>query len=148
MSSKGKGPRRPGRGSGPRDYEVGYGKPPRHSQWKPGQSGNPKGRPKQMKDVTALLHEALYRPVTMTQNGRRRRMPLVQVLVEGLIRLSVKGDPKARRDLFKLLDRHPGAAKRQELFRLITPDMSPQEAADAYRATLRAIDGVIDPDEG
>ena len=28
------------------DYEVGYGKPPKSRQWKPGQSGNPKGRPK------------------------------------------------------------------------------------------------------
>ena len=30
----------------PRDYEVGYGKPPKHTQWKPGQSGKPSGRPK------------------------------------------------------------------------------------------------------
>ena len=41
------------------DYEVGYGKPPRKSQFKPGQSGNPKGRPKGRKGFSTILVEEL-----------------------------------------------------------------------------------------
>ena len=40
-------------------YEVGYGKPPKRTQWKPGQSGNPKGKKKGLKSVKQLF---LYQP--------------------------------------------------------------------------------------
>jgi len=43
----------------PDDYEVGYGKPPKHGQFKPGQSGNPKGRPKGRKNFPVLLEMCL-----------------------------------------------------------------------------------------
>jgi hypothetical protein len=75
-------------------------------------------------------------------------MPRIQVLLEGLSHLSANGDPKARRDLFALIKRHPGATKHQEPLRIITPDMSPQEASKLYAATLTAIDGLVEPDEG
>ena len=45
------------------DYEVGYGKPPRHSRFVKGQSGNPRGRPAGAKNFTTLLEEALNEPV-------------------------------------------------------------------------------------
>lgn len=53
-----------------RDDKVGYGKPPQSSRWKPGQSGNPKGRPRV--DRTGLLQEAaliLSEPVTARNAG-------------------------------------------------------------------------------
>src|SRR5215469_5153687 len=55
-----------------RDYEVGYGKPPRSSRFKKGQSGNPRGRPSGSKNLSTLLSEALNEPVIVTENGRRR----------------------------------------------------------------------------
>ena len=41
------------------DYEVGYRRPPRHSRFKPGQSGNPRGRPNRSKNINTLMQEEL-----------------------------------------------------------------------------------------
>ena len=60
------------RRNGNRDYDVGYGKPPVHSQFKKGQSGNPTGRRKGMKvDLVASLERALAQEVTIVEQGRR-----------------------------------------------------------------------------
>jgi hypothetical protein len=53
-------------------FEAGYGKPPRHTRFKKGQSGNPRGRPKGSKNLTTLLTEALNEPVIVAENGGRR----------------------------------------------------------------------------
>jgi hypothetical protein len=51
--------------------KVGYGKPPRHTRFKKGEpSANPRGRPR--KNLAALLIEGLTKPVTVTENGRRK----------------------------------------------------------------------------
>jgi hypothetical protein len=52
------------------DYEVGYGKPPKHTRFKPGQSGNPKGRPKASKDFRSLLHRALFKKRRLLKMAR------------------------------------------------------------------------------
>src|SRR5439155_1781990 len=56
-----------------RDYEVGYGKPPRHTRFGLGRSGNPRGRPGGSKKLSTLLSEALKEPVIVVENGRRRK---------------------------------------------------------------------------
>ena len=56
------------------DYEVGYGKPPPHTRFAKGQSGNPRGRPCGAKNFTTLLEEALDEAVTVTENGGRRKV--------------------------------------------------------------------------
>jgi hypothetical protein len=63
------------------DYEVGYGKPPRHTRFAKGQSGNPRGRPCGAKNFTTLLEEALDEPVTVTENGGRRKVSKRQAIV-------------------------------------------------------------------
>ena len=78
------------------DYEVGFGKPPKHGQFKRGQSGNPKGRPKEAKpgptDVAAILGE----PLMVTTAGTTRRMSAFEVGVRQLVKRALnKNDLKA-----------------------------------------------------
>jgi len=66
------GEREPPMSENKRDYEIGRGKPPVHSRFKQGQSGNPRGpRPK---NLPALLAEALNEPMVVTIDGERREI--------------------------------------------------------------------------
>jgi Family of unknown function (DUF5681) len=77
------------------DYRVGYGKPPRHTRFKPGVSGNPRGRPKEAKNLSTLVHEALNEPVVVAENGRRRKVSKRQAIIKQLVNRSAQGDLKA-----------------------------------------------------
>jgi hypothetical protein len=78
-----------------RDYDVGYGKPPRHTRFKKGRSGNPKGRPKGAKNSTTLLNEALSEPVVITHNGRRKTVSKKQAIMMQIVNKAASGDHRA-----------------------------------------------------
>ena len=85
------------------DYEVGYGKPPRHARFEPGRSGNPRGRPAGSKNLSSLLSRALDEPVIVVENGRRRRIAKRQAIVTQFVNQSAKGDLKAIQILLTML---------------------------------------------
>ncbi len=85
------------------DYDVGYGRPPKRSRFKPGQSGNPKGRPKGRKNIRTIFEETLYKPVTITENGRKRKVPAIEALLLRLRNMSLEGDLRAFDKLLKQL---------------------------------------------
>jgi len=85
------------------DYQVGYGKPPRHTRFKPGVSGNPRGRPKEAKNLSTVVHEALNEPVVVTENGRRRKVSKRQAIITQLVNRSAQADLKATQILLGLL---------------------------------------------
>ena len=89
-----------------RDYQVGYGKTPVETRFKPGQSGNPKGRPKGLQSVGTLLRKALLTRVTLQENGRSRQITIQEVIIRGVVNDAAKRDHKAIRVLFALLERH------------------------------------------
>ena len=95
-----------------RNYQVGYGKPPRHSRFKQGEpSANPRGRPR--KNMTALLVEGLNKKVTVTENGRRRKVTLREAITSQLINQSASADLRATKmllDLIKDAERQTTAA--------------------------------------
>jgi hypothetical protein len=85
------------------DYEVGYGKPPRHTRFAKGQSGNPRGRPCGAKNFTTLLEEALNEPVTVTENGGRRKVSKRQAIITHLVNRSATADFRALKLLFDIV---------------------------------------------
>ena len=86
-----------------RDYEVGYGKPPRHTRFELGRSGNPRGRPGGSKNLSTLLSEALKEPVIVVENGRRRKIAKRQAIITQLVNRSAKADLKAIQILLTML---------------------------------------------
>jgi hypothetical protein len=73
-----------------RDYQVGRGKPPVHTRFKKGQSGNPRGpRPK---NLPALLVEALNETVTVTIDGERREITKREAVAKQLVNKSTGAD--------------------------------------------------------
>lgn len=74
---------------------VGYGRPPVNRQFKPGQSGNPRGRPKGSKDLVTVAAKALSRLVKVRENGKTRTLTKWEAMIEIMVNKAVAGDPKA-----------------------------------------------------
>jgi len=73
-------------------YEVGYGKPPRHSRFKKGQSGCPSGGRKPKRSPSDLLDKILSETVAVQEGGRKRRMSREEVLMRQLVNRATTGD--------------------------------------------------------
>lgn len=91
-------PRSPDRG-----YKVGYGRPPEAHRFKPGQSGNPKGRPKGTRSLEEIVLREASRLVGIQIGGTVRHMPRAEVVIRKLFNLSMEGNPVAIRLLLPLL---------------------------------------------
>jgi|SRR6185437_5518760 len=83
--------------------EVGYGSPPKHTQFKKGQSGNPKGRPKGTQNLVTVLERNLREPVTIRENGRSKQITKLEYAVQQLIKKATSGDLRALQQLITLL---------------------------------------------
>lgn len=106
-----------------RDYDVGYGKPPKHSRFKPGQSGHPKGRPKKTKDDFAdVVKKVLSEPVQVTENGKAVKMANKEVVVRQMVRRGQAGHHPSVKEIIRLADKH-------DLNPFKPPEESPEEKA-------------------
>jgi len=85
------------------DHEVGYGKPPWHSRFVKGQSGNPRGRPPGAKNLKTLLSKALNELVVVTENGGQRKISKREAIVTQLVNRSAQADLKAIQILLAML---------------------------------------------
>lgn len=79
----------------PPRYSVGYRKPPVHSRFKKGQSGNPRGRPKGERNRTTILNSILNERVVVTDNGMRKRITKQEAVYKQLVNKAASGDPRA-----------------------------------------------------
>lgn len=83
-----------------KDYDVGYKKPPKDTQFKPGQSGNPKGRPKDSRNIkTVMLQVAQEEVVFHTKDGNTIAMSNQEALVRKLFQEAQKGNTRAAKVL-------------------------------------------------
>ena len=85
------------------DDGVGYCKPPKHTRFKPGQSGNPKGKPRGSGGLRTELRSELGELVTITENGKSRRIPKRRIVIKALTAKALKGDVRAAEKIMQLV---------------------------------------------
>jgi hypothetical protein len=106
--------------------EVGYAKPPKSHQFRPGRSGNPNGRPKGRKNESTMLDELLFKKIKVRENGRERWITVFEGMLRRFAEDSLKGNTKAAAFLF---GRYSAAA---------STDPQQQELGDDDRAVINA----------
>jgi len=75
--------------------EVGYCRPPKEHQFKPGKSGNPKGRPKGAKNEATILRNILNRRIEVREGGRARKISVLEAMLLKFVDDALKGNPKS-----------------------------------------------------
>jgi hypothetical protein len=90
---------------GPKDYQIGYGKPPKNSRFRKGRSGNPKGRPNGARSLKTDLATELGKRIDVREGERRHRVSKQEALIKRLIEKGLSGDPRAMTAIFNLMIR-------------------------------------------
>ena len=110
----------------PSPYAVGHCKPPLHTQFQKGQSGNPRGGSR------ALALEEAYRLVTVREGNKVMRLPAIQAMMRNQLALAVKGNGPAQRAMLAAID-----AMEKEL----AAEATAEEQAEAERGPINYLDG-------
>jgi len=84
------------------DYEVGYRKPPLHSRFPKGKSGNPSGRPRK-KTLAEVVDAALHEPVVVTENGKRKTITKLEAMTKQLVNKGASGDARVAKMLIDFI---------------------------------------------
>lgn len=121
MSKKGKG---------------GYCDPPVHSQFKKGESGNPKGRPEGSKNLKADLTEELAEMIVVTEGGRRRSISKQRAMIKSLFAKGAKGDVRAIHTIISMVER------------LLQPDISENEERPLGKDDQEILDRFLSERQG
>jgi hypothetical protein len=84
------------------DYAVGYGRPPKHTQFRPGQSGNPKGRPRRAKGLNSIVRDTLTQKVAVRTAHGQKKISCIEAVLQKTVEQAMKGNPRALAELLKL----------------------------------------------
>src|SRR5882757_966398 len=89
--------------------KTGYKRPPTHSRFKKGKSGNPSGRPKRdelRKPFKHMIQDCLFEEVEVVMSGRRRKVSIFQAIMINLRTQALRGDPRAIKQVLALAEEH------------------------------------------
>ena len=115
--------------SPPRDSAVGYANPPQEFQFRPGQSGNPRGRPKRAPSMAKVIRDALLQNVEVNKAGRRKKMSVVSAIVQQLVSSAARGDIRATKFVLSLVP--------------LTPEIPPISECDYSRLTVDELETLV-----
>ena len=86
-----------------KNYDVGYRRPPRHSQFRKGGSGNPNGRPRNTKNLKTDLTEELQEKILVRESDRPVKISKQRAILKTLMAKTLKGDAPAANTLMNLI---------------------------------------------
>ncbi len=127
------------------DYEVGYGKPPKHTQFTKSQSGNPKGRPKGSNNFGTDVKRALKAPVRLTKDGSPRTVSTQEAALLRLREKALNGDARALDRLLALAQVYNDEQLVSDASQQITAEDA--EILEAYNERLLQRAGKSQPDD-
>jgi hypothetical protein len=105
---------------------VGYGRPPKATRWKPGQSGNPRGKTKGVKSLKKIVQNEAASKIIVKEGGKSKTLTKAEVVLKALWSKAMQGDVKAILAVMTLLK-----------------EMLPTDAVEASKAGLSAEDQKI-----
>lgn len=111
-------------------YKVGKGKPPLHSRFRKGQSGNPNGRPPGAKGLKKLVRENLLTKVSARTTDGIKRITRIEAVVHKQLELAMKGDQRAVSQLLNL-------------YAAAVPDQPEHEARGSARSSSATDDAIL-----
>ena len=119
----------------PDDHEVGDGRPPKDTQFKKGQSGNPKGRPKGTKNFATDLQEELSESIPIREGNRRVRVSKQRAMIKRVTQKALEGDIRSIEVLIKHLSQVPTIDELDQ----VADELSPEDRAILEEAILARI---------
>ncbi len=84
-------------------YKAGYRRPPLATRFRPGTSGNPRGRPKGARNLATVVASTLAERVDVTENGRRKRITKLEAAVKQLVNRAASGEARSMSLLLALV---------------------------------------------
>lgn len=129
--------------------KSGRGDPPKHSRFKKGVSGNPKGRPKRKREgqlVSDIIGQVQNTLTAYREGGRTKLASRLKLILKKLVNAALGGDPKSADDLFTLrtqAERNNGARSQKFIVEDWVPDFPGQTGEQKTRAHAR--ENEIDP---
>jgi hypothetical protein len=123
---------------------VGYGKPPVHTRFRKGKSGNPTGKRRhgEVERAETLIRQELYRLLTVREGEAVKKMPALQAVIRSQIACAAKGNVAAQRALVKIVQdieaearaRRTGGTANKKLNKDVN-DITDEELMGIVRAT-------------
>ena len=109
---------------------VGYRQPPKRTQWKKGQSGNPGGK-KRAKKLSRTIKEIFAKEIDLVENENKKRVTVFEAILRQLWRKQSQGSRRAMR----VLKKYEAFAKTKPTY-FMMPDQSEKELAEAYERSF------------
>lgn len=126
------------------DYEVGYAKPPKHTQFKKDQSGNPKGRPKGSRNFSTDVRDTLKARVGLTGDGKRKTVSTQLATLLQLRKKALSGDARALDRMIELARTYNDEEIAEAAAKLSETDA---ELLEAYEERVLRRAGKAQPDD-